>query len=516
PVDLVTRLEPTSAPLLFFTVVVVGGHTCAEWGAQHVTPGGRWVRKPGYLPPAFFPMSLESPAENGGTMASMCGDLPRAVLLVAASYGTKEKPRPLTDADALFLAPVLANLARAAGVSPKTAPTTGTGTGTSTASGTRVTLTSLRTEIELPTAWMHKSQDGADMMKRTTAPNAGVVFKPMGSICNGPCTCARWEEAIRTMPETNMVTRPSYWVNGYYPNADDHFGTPKAGTNMCLDTPDGAVLALVITPSAVDPTMGEAKLVLERAIAARSPRPLEFTPPPSSPPPSSPPPPATESSPPPATYEEPPPYSPPSESQPTPPPPAYDSGSSSSGDDSDYSVGPFVNPHRAELLIQKLESTTAGVDLSITGAGFRLDGVHSGEDSVAFTGRYGVTFSYFDDSSVALDGDVGGGLSLRLAEPFAVIPMLGVGGDSLSGGDSGFDMDFAFYWYPGLVVQMDLGVGIEASIARIMRGGDGVPKETRAVARLLFGGGESKWALGFDYRDYETARSLGGSLGRTF
>jgi hypothetical protein len=509
PVDLVTRLEPQSAPLLFFTVVVVGGHTCAEWAMHQAQSGGKVVRNPAYVPPAFYPLAIETPASNGGTMSDICGDLPRAVLLVNASYGTKEKPRPFSDPDAQFLTPVLASLARGAGVSPKTAP----------AAATRAMLTTLRTEIELPPSWASNGGGGIDKMKRTTPPLAGAMFSSLGPICDGgPCSCEEWDRNVRTMPNVRMVTRPSYWVNGYYPNVDERIAAGQVTATFCYDGPDGAVIVGTAAPSVTDPTLLEVKLVLSRAIAARTQQPIQAMPAPPPPPPPAPPSTPAES-PPPAKEqpldEPPPPYSPPSE--PSQPPPAYDSGSRSD-DDSDYSVSPFVNPHRIELLIQRVESTTPNFDLSITGAGFRLDGVRTDpEESLSFMMRYGVTFGYFDDSSIALDGDFGAGLALRIATPFTIIPVLGVGGDSLSGGDGGFDMGFDFYWYPQLMLQLDLGVGIEASVARLSRGGDSVAKETRVVARMLFGGDDSRWALGFDYRTYdENARSLGGSLGRTF
>lgn len=193
------------------------------------------------------------------------------------------------------------------------------------------------------------------------------------------------------------------------------------------------------------------------------------------------------------------------------------------GSDWSFESAPFPDTPRVTLSVLRLAperfgNATGGL-IGIDVAGITEDD-GSGDDVIGFAGDMGLAIGLNSDGNIPFDSHFGFGFGLMLG-PLRLAPLVGVGADTLGGGDGGFTMDGAFYWLVEGRARLAFGsVGLEGFGGRAFRGnisGDralDVPRETRAgvqVFTVLDGGTEL--FFGGSFLDFGDARALGAHVG---
>lgn len=207
-----------------------------------------------------------------------------------------------------------------------------------------------------------------------------------------------------------------------------------------------------------------------------------------------------------------------------PPPPAVAADDAEADDyDGSYDGAPFPESPRVSLSIVRLVPERFG---NATGGLLAIDIVGitdddgSSDDFIGFAGDMGLAIGLNSDGNIPFDSRMGFGFGLMLG-PLRIAPLVGVGADTMGGGDGGFTMDGAFYWLvEGRARLAFEGLGLEGFGGRFFRGnitGDratDVPRETRAGVQAftsLDGGAEL--FLGGTFVDFGDAQALGAHIG---
>ncbi len=181
----------------------------------------------------------------------------------------------------------------------------------------------------------------------------------------------------------------------------------------------------------------------------------------------------------------------------------------------------FTSGPRVTFAVDRLDAERYG---KTTGFWLGVDAVAlEGEDDDLFgpAGVAGFGVGVNGDGNVPFDAHLGAGFGVILG-PLRIAPLVGVGADTIGGGDGNtYSVDAALYWAVEGRARLGLGgVGLEVSGKRLFRGAiDGdraadVPRETRLWGRaftVLEDGDEL--FFGVTYAGYGDAKAFGGLIG---
>lgn len=497
-VDALIREQPAT-PTLNVTMLVIGGHDCADWEDQiRRNPDAKIVQSPKYLPPNWYPVASEEP----GGQIHVCGQLRRGVLFTTISYGGSP-----SDPDLQFVAPVLESLGRGAGIAPPATTASG---------GSRATLAMTGITLDLPPGWIAFTarDQKLDLVRRTTS-GAPLLAIGLNRLPGTSGTCSDWETALASEGK-HLTQSPPYLPRGWHPGVDAHPpGAQGQELGFCANLPNSAPLVAIVQlgqPS--DSEYAAMQSMLERIATAAG---VVMPPPPAPPPPPAstaavavaPPPAAPTPPPPPPSYTPPPP----------PPPPPSDEGS----DDSGLS--------RSEALDHIGPRADFGLSYAKPNAGSRRSGIAATvgidvtyqdfSDVFSFLGDAGGSLGFSTTQNLPFDVHGALGFALHLG-PFTLGPLLGVGIDGLAGGsDDAYKAPAAFYWSAAAHAMISIGSwGIMGTGSRLARGSivldpdSAVPLEYRIDARVykVTEGGHAL-SLGFQMQDYRDGKALGAVFG---
>ncbi|HUQ07393.1 MAG TPA: CHAT domain-containing tetratricopeptide repeat protein [Kofleriaceae bacterium] len=261
--DLAIRAQATNGPTSCFLTLTLR-HLASMSGARVVT-------RPGYLPPEFFPDTLEL-ASAGGATALVCVDLPDGAATMILHYSGASWAR-----DAAEATPVLRAFAAAAAWGP--------GRVTSAARDVKLPLTGL--SLRLPAGWAENHAPTFDIVERRHAGKPLVriglrtdIVRPM-TVVRGKLvakaypkgagdSCAFWAEGLRIAPtpDVHVVDRPAFVPRAWHAQAAFTAEPRHDRVTVCLDTTAGRWLATVEVLGAItDPGLADVTGILQHIAA---------------------------------------------------------------------------------------------------------------------------------------------------------------------------------------------------------------------------------------------------------
>jgi hypothetical protein len=511
PADLVTRTAP-GLPTLFVTLVPVAGHTCSEWWAgvsRNLEPGERALASTSFLPAGWFPSATvgPTPGRPANLTAAMCLDAANGLVLGAFEYaGALESP------DLRSVTPILASVARAAGgssglaapppaaprpaapppVAPSPAPTP-----PSILDSRNKTLNQSGLAVVVPAQWetttTTQSIEGGLRAVDTFVPGQRGAFHgihlvptPVGGACSSLA------EAYQPVSNPNIAPG---WTLRIAPDGRSHWA--------CLDSPRGAWRAFLVHDVGTPPTVLQAAtpvfvaltdaILASTAVAPSRPASTPAPPPPA---------PAPSGSMPPAA----PPYAP-----------------SSDGHDDDDDVSDLFRGAglQAQLGVGYLQPKPGVPEAWIFTFGLEQDEIH-GDEFIGFAQSAGLSLGVTTDQNIPFDARGAIGFGVRFWR-IRLVPVVGLGTDTMGGGDGGFTVPLAAYWYAEGRVGLGLPwFGLEGIASRHARGSfdgvaDEVPVENRLTVQLAKHLADGiAGSVGFRAVDYGRSASLGGVVGVSF
>jgi hypothetical protein len=199
--------------------------------------------------------------------------------------------------------------------------------------------------------------------------------------------------------------------------------------------------------------------------------------------------------------------------------PPYEPSSDSDDDDvSDLFRGAGL---QAQLGVGYLQPKPRVPEAWIFTFGLEQDEIH-GDEFIGFAESAGVSLGVTTDQNIPFDAHGAIGFGLRLWR-IRIVPLLGVGSDTMGGGDGGFKVPLAAYWYAEGRVGLGLPwFGLEGIASRHARGSfdgvaDEVPVENRLTVQLAKHLADGiAGSVGFRAVDYGRSASLGGVVGVSF
>lgn len=387
-----------------------------------------------------------------------------------------------------------------------------------------ITLPATGLTIELPDGWMARETAYRAPGAPTGAPESDLItrMRPMRPVLFftlvsfGGRTCDEWTSVVGgSRPDWSPVVRPAFLPTGWHPTAFTNPTQDRPGNvsvNFCLDTLTGVLLGSMEYQGAVtSPDLRAVTPVLVRIAQAAGvdsePAAIVAAPPIEEQTPSSAPaaaPPAAAPSP-----------------RPPPPPPPPGARPSRTYSPSRESAGPDPDALRFELSLavvqpdDKPDAYSAVVGLDSVGV--------DGDGPVGFATSYGIALGVTSDLNIPFDGRFAAGFGLRLGRHFRLVPLVGVGLDTMGSGDeASFKVPLAFYWYvEGRLRVAFSSFAVEAIGGRHGRGSitgdaDEVPYENRFTALISKQIDSLAVSLGGRLVDYGQAKAVGGVVGLSF